>query len=124
MSASERAPLYNLFLQTQRWSDTRPIRQAWRDGWKCGVMGSGMTAREVILREVSGERDRQEMLWGEQNHIPEIWLRILGEEFGEVCKALNEGDDQLENYREELKQVAAVAVSMIECFDRNEDRDV
>jgi NTP pyrophosphatase (non-canonical NTP hydrolase) len=75
--------------------------------------------REQVIREVHIERDRQQALWGEQNHHPDYWLSILAEEFGEVARAICERD--WENYREELIHVAAVAVSMAECFDRNID---
>lgn len=80
-----------------------------------------MTNREKIMRAVHNERDRQEELWGEQDHHPERWLSILGEEFGEVCKAV--GENEPEEYRTELIQVAAVAVSMVECYDRKVKND-
>lgn len=70
-----------------------------------------------ILNEILNERKSQHRIYGEQNHKPEFWLSILGEEHGEVCKAVYERKS--ENYREELVQVAAVAVQMIECYDRN-----
>ena len=79
-----------------------------------------------ILSEIANERVRQNAKWGIQNHSPIEWIAILGEEFGEAAKealenhfkyANNEG---LANYRKELIQVAAVAVQMIECLDRNE----
>ena len=74
---------------------------------------------ESVLEEVMLERARQDIKWGEQNHHPAWWLSILGEEFGEVCKAVCENNDTGEgSYRDELVQVAAVAVAMIECFDR------
>ncbi len=47
---------------------------------------------------------------------------ILGEEVGEANKAALEakfGSKTLAEYREELVQVAAVAVAMIQCLDRN-----
>ncbi len=72
---------------------------------------------EEILKQVAGERARQDAKWGEQNHQPEKWMCILTEEVGEAAKAILEGDTA--NYREELVQIAAVAVSMIQCFDRN-----
>jgi|WetSurMetagenome_2_1015567.scaffolds.fasta_scaffold616760_2 hypothetical protein len=73
--------------------------------------------------EVRVERSRQEELWKEQNHSPEYWLSILGKEFGEVCKAVcekNYGIGTKGNYREELTHVAAIAIQMIECFDRKQ----
>lgn len=69
-----------------------------------------------ILEEIKQERERQEAKWGEQNHEPLLWNAILGEEFGEVSKSILERDTK--NYREELIQVAAVAVAAIECLDR------
>lgn len=75
-----------------------------------------------ILREVGQERLRQNELFGEQNHDFETWYTILGEEFGEVGKALQDirfRGAGTENLREELLQVAAVAVAIVECLDRN-----
>ena len=77
---------------------------------------------EKIFDEIKNERVRQEEKWGEQNHQPPEWLMILGEEVGEVNKAALEAifsNTRLTGYREELIQVAAVAVAMIECYDRN-----
>ena len=84
-----------------------------------------------ICREILGERQRQEKLWGEQNWHPSQWLAILGEEYGEVCRDVcemelaNSAERTLEswkNYREELVQVAAVAIQMIEANDRAQER--
>lgn len=79
-----------------------------------------------VLIEVSEERHRQDEKWGEQNHDPMIWLSILGEEFGEVCKGAQEAHfegytsyNDWRNYREELIQTAAVAVAMVESLDRS-----
>ena len=88
-----------------------------------------------ILNEVRKERILQNEKWGEQNHLPIEWIAILTEEVGEAAKeALDhhfinpikiEGQiftpaaidqrNRLDAYREELIQVAAVAVQMIEC---------
>jgi len=70
-----------------------------------------------IFADILDERARQEKKWGQQNHHPDYWQGILGEEFGEVCKAVIERD--LESYRKELIHTAAVAFSMLECLDRN-----
>lgn len=76
-----------------------------------------------IFNEIKQERQRQDAKWGEQNHTPFEWCAILGEEVGEVNKAALEAHfrdtNQLANYREELIQVAAVAVAMIESLERN-----
>ena len=90
---------------------------------------------ENILDEIKQERIRQNNKWGEQNHSPIEWMAILMEEVGEVSKEALEHhfkypnksgefsdeiqESRMENYREELIQVAAVASQMVECYDRN-----
>lgn len=81
-----------------------------------------------VINCVTDERSRQDAKWGEQNHEPPIWLGILGEEFGELCQAINEtvfdnGAEErkkggYENMRKEAIQIAAVAVAFVECLDR------
>lgn len=46
------------------------------------------------------------------------WLAILGEEFGEVCKAMCERDTP-EHLREELIQVAAMACAWSDAVARH-----
>ena len=70
-----------------------------------------------IIKLIMSERDKQDKKWGEQNHDIYKWLAILGEEVGEVNKASLE-----ENYNEiidELIQIGAVTVAMIESLERN-----
>ena len=76
----------------------------------------------VVFQSIADERRYQESVWGNQNHTPAEWLLILGEEFGEVCRAAADMKWRgmgVTDYRKELIQVAAVAVAMIECLDRN-----
>jgi len=80
---------------------------------------------ETVLAEVAAERARQDKKWGRQDHRPADWLSILGEEFGEVCKAVceahfpgYESTGDWSSYRKELIHVAAVAVAMAESHDR------
>ncbi|MNM10450.1 hypothetical protein D3C81_205780 [compost metagenome] len=80
------------------------------------------------IDSVLNERTRQDAKWGEQNHEPMSWMGILGEEFGELCEAVNEthfnnGPEARKkggylNMRAEAVQVAAVAISFIEALDR------
>lgn len=83
------------------------------------------------LDKVQAERIRQDKLWGEQNHALERWYTILGEEFGEVGKEICElGYAETSEYKkglkayhtnqlkEELVQVAAVCVAILECIER------
>jgi hypothetical protein len=82
-----------------------------------------MSRVDGVLAEVWTERDRQDAKWGEQNHAPVVWLSILGEEFGEVCRAAYEAHFNAapwSDYRAELVQMAAVAVAMIQCLDRGQ----
>lgn len=79
---------------------------------------------ECLVDQIAAERTRQDSKWGEQNHAPAFYLMILGEEVGEANKAALEAyflkdPARLEDYRDELIQVAAVAIAMIECLDRN-----
>jgi len=79
---------------------------------------------EQIFEQVKNERERQDIKWGVQRHDPFIWLAILNEEVGEANKAVLENfwdDEEMENYREELIQVAAVAIAAIESFDDSND---
>ena len=83
---------------------------------------------KTILKEIQEERTRQDKKWGEQNYKPIEWIAILLEEVGEVAKEAvdfhfgNTSYTQkhlITRYRKELVQVAAVAIAMIECLDRN-----
>lgn len=65
---------------------------------------------------LAAERSRQEDKWGFQDRDAHTWLSILGEEFGEVAKAINEDDPR--GYEEELVQVGALVVAMLENFQR------
>lgn len=73
--------------------------------------------------EIVDERDRQDVQWGIHNHDPLYWLAILGEEYGEACRAIVQHNNAMD-LREELIQVAAVATAFIESLDRNELRNV
>ena len=99
-----------------------------------------MTPTEWALSCVKGERERQDRKWGEQNHDLTVWMTVLGEEVGETneaavlaligavnakfglaCEAvlqMREGTKSLDDVREEMVQVAAVAVATIEFLDR------
>lgn len=71
---------------------------------------------DYILLQVQRERLRQNMIWGEQKHSADRWLTILQEEVGEAAKSILESDDQ--NYVDELIQIAAVAVAMVESYNK------
>lgn len=83
-----------------------------------------------VLLTVASERERQDVKWGPQNHSPIEWIAILGEEFGEASKEALEHHWAGKHYpvdplrllrlKDELYQVAAVAVAAIESLDRNE----
>jgi hypothetical protein len=82
-----------------------------------------------VYDDLAIERFRQDEKWGVQNHKPEKWVAILGEEFGELCQAVVEtvfdnGSDKggFDNIRKEAIQVASVAVALIECLDRYKEQ--
>ena len=78
---------------------------------------------DELLKQIMKERERQILLWGEQNHVDEWYFPILVEEIGEVAKAMietkfkyhgaNPGDT-----RKELIETVAVGLAWIECIDR------
>ena len=87
----------------------------------------------TALRDVIAERKRQDAKWGEQNHDPFLYFTILGEEYGETCKAALEARFglptmdgieavRLAHLREEAVQTAAVALAIVECIDRKKWR--
>lgn len=97
--------------------------------WRCPRCGRRYDKRKTIhmsaaIEKVISERERQMELWGEcsDNH-PFEWMSILGEEFGELCEAVNEtyfkngahpeygGNEKI---IKEAVHVAAVAVAIIE----------
>ena len=92
---------------------------------------------ESVIELVRKERARQDELWGESNHKPIEWVAILTEEVGEVSKEALElhfqngyadlknkyAKRKILNYKEELVQVASVAIAMVECLERGEWND-
>lgn len=84
-----------------------------------------------IFEEINDERRKQDTKWGIQNHKPIEWIANLTEEVGEASKAALKGHLKncywdltlLKEYREELIQVVAVAVAMIESLERNNPED-
>ena len=82
-------------------------------------------ARELI----DAERKRQDAKRGEQNHDPQVWMAILGEEFGELCQAANElrwgkpvQDQNVDPWTHALNEAvhtAAVAQAIVECLLRS-----
>lgn len=85
--------------------------------------------QDVIVRSIIAERKKQDSKWKVQNHNDLKWLAILTEEVGEAAELVNEINPAIptqipsivykRKLREELKQVAAVAVAWLECLDRN-----
>lgn len=73
-----------------------------------------------IVSDIVMERRAQDAKWGQQNHGPDRWMNILMEEIGEISRARNDGD--VENYRTEMVQSAAVLVAMIDAYDRGFNR--
>lgn len=87
------------------------------------------TDTEKVIRMIMDERARQNEIWGADitNH-PFEWMSILGEEYGELCQAVNESCFEngkhpelggAENVIKEAVQVAAVAVAIIEQFSES-----
>lgn len=95
-------------------------------------MSSEANRTEIALKRIRAERDRQKILWGDtsDNH-PFEWASILGEEFGELCEAINETYFHNGKHPEkggqgkiikEATHVAAVAVAIMEQAQREEEK--
>ncbi|MGC0950895.1 MazG-like family protein [Pantoea agglomerans] len=74
------------------------------------------------LADVVAEMDRQDAKWGADRDLnPFLWASILGEEIGEFNQAILHdyyGGKCAGTSRDEMVQVAAVALQIIEYYDR------
>lgn len=79
----------------------------------------------TVLEDVFEERKRQNNKWGSQRNLSDLtWLAILTEEVGESAQEVltripgnEEAGKGHGDLREELVQVAAVAIAWIEALD-------
>jgi NTP pyrophosphatase (non-canonical NTP hydrolase) len=76
---------------------------------------------DFVMDCIVNERYRQTELYGIQRHDLGKWLGILGEEFGEVCQAINRihfpndaKETDADDLYKELIHVSAVAAAMAE----------
>lgn len=80
-----------------------------------------LTEIQRVLDDVVAERKRQVDKWGTQRLEWPVWLAVLTEEVGESAEAALEAhfetSTSLDHLREELIQVAAVAVAIVEHID-------
>ena len=79
--------------------------------------------QQNIINDVLAERSRQDEKWGQQDHFAERWATIIGEEYGEMCTAINEFsfnatyENEQQIYVEAI-QTMATCMAMLECIDR------
>lgn len=75
------------------------------------------------IGSVIAEMNRQDKKWGaDRNQHPFVWQTILSEEVGEFSQAILHdefGGHKAGTAREEMVQVAAVALQIIEYYDRH-----
>lgn len=82
-----------------------------------------MRVQEKIIAKVLEERKRQDEEWGVQDHTAPEWGTIIGEEYGEMCKAINEyrfnptraAEDEI--YKEAIQTMAS-CMAMLENIER------
>lgn len=79
-----------------------------------------------VVTHILRERNRNLGRWGDQSAHPDTtWLAILTEEVGESAQAVLHnrfGGKAAGTLREELVQVAAVAVAWIEAIDKRGEK--
>ena len=80
------------------------------------LLDYGLT--ESDLDKIAAEDARQIDKWGQQKHTPSEWYVILGEEFGELGKAILEGDQG--DVVNEGIQVATLALKIASMTERND----
>ena len=78
-----------------------------------------MTLMEKVLNEIDQERNNQIQKFGYQDYTTSVWLSVIGEEFGEMCKEandlrLNQRNASLQNLYDESIQTAACCVALCE----------
>ncbi|MCK5601615.1 hypothetical protein KAR91_07100 [Candidatus Pacearchaeota archaeon] len=78
--------------------------------------------QQAIIKLILAERQHQDIKWGKPNHDPFIWQTILTEEVGEVAHEVLAGVGHTNNLKDELIQVAAVAVAWLEVIIECENR--
>ena len=77
-----------------------------------------------VFQDIWLERQRQDNLWGTQDHDDGVWSLILSEEVGEAAQQAlrllfsSSRTVAAAELRKELIQVAAVAVAWAEAIDR------
>lgn len=81
--------------------------------------------RTKVINDIHQERATQIRKWGEQYHNYATWYTILGEEFGEVGQAIQQGSvahksTDADDLYKELIQVAAVATAIAEQVIKDE----
>lgn len=82
-----------------------------------------MGAQKKIIEKVLEERQRQDEKWWITDHPDPTWGMIIGEEYGEMCKAINEfmfnpsrkTEDDI--YKEAI-QIMASCMAMLERIER------
>lgn len=78
-----------------------------------------MDIQKAVIELIIEERKRQDEKWGKSDHSNFVWNAILNKEVGEVAhEVLNELPYSL---REEVVQVAAVAMAWLEAIIENEE---
>lgn len=90
---------------------------------KLSVIRSIHETRSALASVIS-EMDKQDSKWGlDRDQHPYVWQTILTEEVGELAQAIlhdDFGGSHAGTAREEAVQIAAVALQIIEYYDRIE----
>ena len=72
--------------------------------------------RASILESVLGERERQDLLWGEQNHEDAWWNILVTEKNGDIAEEISSQNDT--KLFIEIVQTCATYFAWAECVRR------
>ena len=82
--------------------------------------------QHIAVEDALSERDRQDKMFGQQDHHPAYWLAILGKQVGQLGEAVvnREWAADPKRARDEMRaeavQVVAVGLALIEAINRGE----
>lgn len=78
--------------------------------------------RDIIFAQISGERDKQDRMWGGEGHddcnTPNDWIALVSKHVGRAVH----WPWNVQTFRHQMVIIAAIAVAAVEWADRDGDQ--